>query len=379
MNRRHVPARPLALEAWCVHSSRRRDGVFVAGFEGASAGSAFGPPSILETAISEYVERLHFSRFSSLAGTLPLAQMDPGRVVLENLYRQLRSGPEVDVPNALPACWVLRWQDWQPVLIPRNLVAVGAALTVQERRLHPSGDSSAMSAHRWDDQSVIQALLEFVERQTVVAWWLGGGRACQLDRSASGIEPDCQSSGRESVALLLNAGLGGYTVLYASMDSEGAAYGAACRLDPLEAVVKAKQEAAHFRAFLSEKRAALARGEVHNRFERASLAHSCGSWAAPVRRALGSARSKSRVDPRGLPKVSVAQIRRRLLAVSPHLYVYLAQGDGLFGRHSFARLISPDFYAHADPGVPLNFNNALAVRLGIDQPPPEARTSTCLP
>jgi hypothetical protein len=68
-----------------------------------------------------------------------------------------------------------------------------------------------------------------------------------------------------------------------------------------------------------------------------------------------------------------------LESVSAHVYLYLAQESGKFGQHSLARLVSPDFYLHSDPGANLNFDNAFSVRLGIAQPAMCHRTPTCLP
>lgn len=367
------------LDACCVYLPRCSGRPAVAALEGTAVGSAYAPQAAADAALSEYVERRHFRYRIPDAGPLHLENTDALTGRLEAFYRQTSRSPALEIPGELPSCWVLRWRDWAPVRIPRNLVGLGYSESVQEFGLNPHRDSGGMACHRSDMQALESAVLEFVERQTWLAWWLGGGSAYRIDPAVFAGLTGLAKRDVPWSAVLLNAGLGAYTVLVAGHSEDCSVCATASRLDAGLALQKALLEADHFRAFLGDKRLAVRAGQARSRFEKSAVEYSSQGVPDRVAQALMTAPMLNATEFAELPRQDLALVRECVDAISPHAYVYLAQEISLFGRHSIARLVSPDFYANGDPGVDLNYDNPFAARLGIADPPLEFRTSTCLP
>ena len=367
------------LDACCVYLPRCIGSPGVAAFEGVASGSAYADEYVADAALSEYIERRHFRHHVRDTGLRRLADMDSLEWVLQGCYQQVRRSSAITIPDALPGCSVLRWRDWEPVHIPRNLIGLGAGETDGEFELHPWRDSAGMACHRSDLKAMEAAALEFVERQTALAWWLGGGSVHRIDPETVAQLAPRSPSGTRWEALVLDAGLGAFTVLAAGECREGGFSATATRLSPLDSLRKALQEADHFRAFLGEKQRAVADGRGGNRYERAAVASGSHGMPDRVRFALVSAPVLDATVLRCIPAQALAEVRDRIHAVSSHVYVYLAHEASVLGQHSLARVVSPDFYLHGDPGVNLNFANAFACRLGIGAPLECQRTSTCFP
>jgi ribosomal protein S12 methylthiotransferase accessory factor YcaO len=367
------------LDACCVYIPRCIGRPGVAAFEGVAMGSAYGPGAVADAAISEYVERRHFRHRVRQTGPRCLAQMDPPEYLLQACYRQVRRSSEVKIPDALPGCPVLRWMDWAPAHLPRNLIGLGGGEAPWEFELNPWRDSMAMACHRGDPQAIEAAVLEFVERQTTLAWWLGACTVRRIDQDLVARLAGHRATETRWEALWLDAGLGACTVLAAGESRDGGFCATAARLDPCDALSKALQEADHFRAFLGQKRQAAVLGRVASRYERFAVESGGHGMPGRIRQGLAQAPVLGAGAFGQLPAQTLSQVRERILDVSAHVYLYLAQESGKFGQHSLARLVSPDFYLHSDPGANLNFDNAFSVRLGIAQPAMCHRTPTCLP
>lgn len=367
------------LDAWCVYLPRCAGRPGVAALEGTAVGSAYAPQAVMDAALSEYVERRHFRYRIPDAGVLRLEKTDALTGRLEAIYRQTSCSRALEMLGELPSCWVLRWRDWVPVRIPRNLVGLGCREGALEFGLNPHRDSGGMACHRSDMQAIEAAVLEFVERQTWLAWWLGGGSAYRVDPTAIAKLPRLAMPAVTWSAFLLNAGLGAYTALVVGQTEGGSVCATASRMDAGLALQKALLEADHFLAFLEDKRLAVTAGQAKSRFEKSAVEYSSQGVPDRLMQALMAAPILHALEFAELPRQDLASVRRCVDAITPHAYVYLAQEISMFGRHSIARLVSPDFYAHGDPGVDLNYDNPFAAHLGIADPPIEFRTSTCLP
>lgn len=374
------------IDAYSIHTPRLLTEARVCGFEGSAAGAAFGLNGTVSRALGEFVERRHFMHRVSACGCYFLGEYDAGEECLVQFYSQL-SAEQFDWPRVkLSACRVLRWRDWQPCLMPRNLVSLGHTDLRHDFVTHPNRDSSGMAAHVDETRALEHAAMEFVERQTWIAWWLGGATATRIN-GIDAFEPARRDIDENLSAYVLDAGLGGYTVFAYGIDRQRGAFGLysglSCALNAGQALQKALSEAAHARAFLTERNQSMFsvrtgdEWRVSGRLERNAATFHIEGRTTPLSDLLAtpSLQLSALV---ALPRCSLNDIRENLLSVSQRIYVYLAQERSILGRHSVARVLSPDFYAHVDPGKPLNYFNDLGNRLGITIPKAYRRISTCL-
>jgi hypothetical protein len=379
------------VDALQIYRSPGKAQAWVAGADGAQGkvhGSSYSfLPAAGIASIGEYVERRHLRfkvrnegamRLSAFSGHIPSL-----REALDQTCQDTFNGSD----PLLSATLAFSLADWQQVTFPWGLVALGNGKCADDRGLMPYMDSSGAAAHTSARAALDAALLEFVERQAWVAFWLGGGRAREVEAPNAGIGREfgvLDEIGGEFRAFLLDAGLAAYTVFCFHIDRgidcrARFSFGLAASLRPDEALARAVRELLHYRQFADEKSVALADNAPSvGRLERNAVLFESQEIhnVLTLRQVLTERIPFS--DFTSFPALSGRDLRRSLLAVGP-LFAYFGYETGELGEFHVVRVCSPSFYLHCDPGVRLNFDNAFARHLGISNPPQCFRTPTCLP
>lgn len=368
----------------------------LAAIEGTAAGSSlrYGAQAGIAS-LAEYVERRHFMHRVPCAVMRPVEAFESDIPSLRECYRQ--TAPHMSLSDVghspIQAVWALNYRTLEPMLVPRNLVSLSDLPRSVDLRLHPQRDSSGTAAHTTAAAAIAAATLEFIERQSWMATWLGAGAVTRIAMPATPAvrDPLVPMHVRQRLECYwLRTGLPAYTVFAAYFGqrmagSTAQAYfscGLAASGDPQRSLEKAITEANHYQHFAAEKLAAraVAASSPHaGRMETNSL-----RFQTPRARDQIPflARADATLDsPKfcQLPVLAASQIRHDLAAHWPPAFLYLSHDSSLLGEFFVARHFGPDFYLHSDPGIALNFDNAFARLLGIHQPRAELRTSTCLP
>jgi hypothetical protein len=379
------------VDALQIYRSPGKSQAWVAGVDGALGqvhGSSYGFSSVAGIAsVGEYLERRHLTFNVRDDGTMRLSAFARELPSLREALDQTSLDPLDGCDPLLSATMAFGLADWQQVAVPWGLVSLAKGKCVDDRRVMPHMDSSGAAAHTSASAALDAALLEFVERQVWVAFWLGGGRAREIEASVTAWSEGVGSLdeiGGEFRAFRLDADLAAYTVFCFHVDRQvdGTASfscGLAASLSPGEAFSRAKREMLHYRQFAEEKSVALAADAPSvGRLDRnAGLFQSREFRDVLMLRQVLPERI-SLDDFIGLDAISHKDLKRSLLGVGP-LFAYLGYEVSELGEFHVVRVCSPSFYLHCDPGVRLNFDNAFARRLGIADPSSRLRIPTCLP
>lgn len=381
-------AQPHGISALTFYSPIVKSRAYVGGVDGVAQGASYGYfPLAGIASIAEYVERKHLLARVPIHGRKQLSAFQPEMpslltAIVQTGGRGVAAGdPNVDVTGAF------RYADWCPVGVPRSLVSLGAD-TSEGGRLIPQSDSSGAAAHVTADAAVASSVLEFIERQTWVAYWLGGGKAIQIAievQECGECFTHLRDAPGEFTFFHLCAGLPGYTVLCLYRE-QGAtvqycfACGLAASLVPGDALKKSLIEADHYRQFAREKAESQENYPTTvGRLERNALRFQKRDSHDFLWQRNLSSRKRSAEEFFEQTSHTLESAKIRLLSVSSEIFVYLAHDESTLGDFFVSRVFSPAFYLHCDPGVSLNFCNSYATSLGIADPDASFRTSTCLP
>jgi hypothetical protein len=365
---------------------------WVAGVDGGAGivhGSACGPgPVVGVSSLSEYSERRHLRFGVRNWGCLSIGELATRIPSLESAVAQTSLDASAQADRLVSTTMAFRLADWQRSPVPLQWVSLSQGATPDDRALTPYSDSSGSAAHPTAGDAFTAALLEFVERQVWIAFWLTGGHAREIDCGASAASEELVPPASEFCrfrAFELVAGFPAYTVFCyceeATPDgSQRFSCGVAASLNACEAFSKAVREMLHYRQFVEEKVTAVAtRSSSAGRLEQNAVDfQSRGFEDVLVQRNVAG----DKIGLTSFRKRDVLrkeELKRMLLTIGQDLFVYLGFEVNELGQYHVARVFGPSFYLHCDPGVRLNFDNAYARHLHVPNPPLYVRTSTCLP
>ena len=268
--------------------------------------------------------------------------------------------------------------------IPSVLLSLGKH---KDEQLVPQRDSCGSSSHVCPDQALNVALLEFVERQCLLASWLS--KLCRflikiestqdlesLDANIRFIR-DLSMVGNVYLADI-SLGLSGYVVLAAFSAFSSDAHvqfsvGCAAALKPMDAVVKALVEMYQSYVLMmgmhSKADKTLYARERHNHMKLATNFGDRNDTKTIEDFGFFTRHGtvvKKLQDYIVLPPLETEDILTGLRTISENLLYYtnsFAYGDHI---HIVSKVFNPDFYVIMDNGGKINFANKYSTFLGVD-------------
>lgn len=361
----------------------------IAGVDGDAYGSSYGHASSAGIAsIAEYIERQHFNFKVPERGRKSINELSEEIPSLCFAYRQTSLEESDAVDSVISYTEAFRFCDWEKLNVPHNLVSLGGLHSSLDRRLLPFVDSSGTAAHYNAMAAIHGALMEFVERQTWTAFWLGGGFGQEISSTSDSDQFPCtlQFGLTGSVRFFrIDAALPAHTVLCLWYDDDAPesacfACGLASAKNALHALEKSFREMTHYRTFLNEKSRALSEDRVSlDRIEKNALHFQKRNAYQIVFERNFLDRMMPASDFIALRNFEDPDIKSGLASITRDIFVYLNCDHSTLGEFLVAKVFSPDFFLHSDPGVRLNLHNAYSEYLKISNPPEIYRNSTCLP
>jgi hypothetical protein len=362
---------PVPVSAWGWASHLRFCGglSYVAG-NGRINGSGVGRPlQALQAGVGEYLERRVL-----LSGIFPDQEVDlsemgeRGRSLLRMLG-QLSDTAGLERHRFQCTSCIDRNGD--TVAYPTLLLSLSSLGLEDDAQFISFADSSGSALHGSRIRALTSAACELFERQMLVALWLGA------DATELMVDPkDLGSTVNHYYQLLSHAGrvrlfsvaspVGGHFCLaiYSSRGKVKYSVGASFALHASRALEKSIAELWHGVLYVASNAAKPKNNEVLDVLKAGFLAANQSTsaerfpcWQSP------SAALNSADFLRGEPQ-SLSGLFDRWDRLSPHRVIL----DRAVDAYHFCRVADPSFYAHMNPGVALNLDNAFAHLYGVAEP-----------
>jgi hypothetical protein len=329
------------------------------------------------TAYYEFRERRHFTAHIRSTHRTSLADMEDRRFArcLAAALRQT-SGAQAEGLDSYPFAVVPGVELTTGRLVEVPLMMTTLRDSGTDNRFMPATDSSGMAVHAVPQQCLSGALLEFLERQCLLAAWLTG--ACQSYVELRSVPDEVGNGLRENLAALmargrvyvvdisLNFSACAFLALYEADTPSRIMFasGVSAKLDPVTALNKALVELWQGYCHMD-----LLTGRMQwepDRLEKNYLAANGKGTAALF--GLRPEFEGNLGQLLGRVPASVDRVIKELSAITDNLaYVVGAEGDAADLLH-FGRVVSPDCFLHMDVTKPLNRVNKFAEAYGITYP-----------
>jgi ribosomal protein S12 methylthiotransferase accessory factor YcaO len=360
---------PVTVWAWASHLRYYGGLSYVAGNSRINGSGVGHPLQALQAGVGEYLERKML-----LSGIVPdqeleLSEMGERGHRLRHMLGQLSDTAGLERHRFKCTSCVDR--NGNDVPYPTLLLSLSSLGLEDDAQFISFACSSGSALHGSRTRALTGAVGEFFERQILVALWLGADATELMVDSA-----DLGSTVSHYYRLLSHAGciriftvdspVGGYfcLALYSSRGKVKYSVGASFALDPHRALEKSIAELWHGVLYVASNTGKPRTDEVLDVLKAGFLAANSSTSAE---------------------RFFCWQSPRSTLNSADFLKGELQSLDGLFGRwdalsqdrvildrpvgaHHFCRVADPGFYAHMNPGVALNFDNAFGRVYGVCEP-----------
>lgn len=340
------------------------------------------------SALAEYLERFHFRYDVPVSKRATYAhQNDAFTTSLSNLINQIKlrpSSPDAHIFELVEAKNIL---SGEIVLLPRAFFSM-MSFSKADKAFIPFTDSSGSAIHRTVDDSELAALLEYIERQSLMCAWLTGRIRYSLSpelfssRTALFRMIKMLKSHGELYILLIDSGLPGYSVItfyFSKHESDPVQYcvGASCRGNIFDAVERALVELWQGFSFLlgRPKVSELPGKKYQNGFVESNSYNTKYVWPFDWD-------DLPRCEDEHFLKMQHDYSRQALIeglkAFTDQLYIYNFISEYYDHQLCYSKIFSPDFYLHFAFDEPLNHNNKYALSLQVD-PEKNINALKCIP